>query len=165
MLRRSFPLLILALCTATVAHAQSVPTLTLGASATVSLVPPGQIQADGKPISLLLVVTDEGGKLANEVKFRGSATNVGRLDAECPQVGPGLYSCAYTAPETVGSGKLDFKVKAKLPSGTSLAASYALDLTGESKVRVAMNAEPAELVLRQRLGRKEIEHRGAWLFE
>jgi hypothetical protein len=148
MIRRSiclFALILLALpATAT---AQSVPTLTLGASASVTLIPPGEIQADGKRISLNIIVADENGQLANGVKFRGSAVTAGRLDGECSQVGPGLYSCAYTTPEGTGKGNAELKIKAKLASGTSLSASYNLGLTGSSRARVAFNAAPAKIIL------------------
>ncbi len=149
MIRRSIPLLMLVLLTlsAAPAFAQAVPTLTLGASASVSLIPPGEIQADGKRISLNLLVADENGRLANGVKFRGSGVSAGRLDGECSQVGPGLYACAYTTPEGTGDGSAELKVKAKLESGTSLTASYQLALTGSTRAGVAFNAEPAKLVL------------------
>lgn len=148
MLRRSLLLLALALLALpSMAHAQAVPTLTLGASAAVSLVPPGEILADGKRISLNLVVTDENGRLANGVRFRGSGISAGRLDGECSQVGPGLYTCAYTTPEGAGNGTAELKLRAKLESGTSLTASYSLSLTGKARARVAFNAAPDKLIL------------------
>jgi hypothetical protein len=151
MLRRTIPLLALVLLTlpAGTASAQAVPTLTLGASASVSLIPPGEIQADGKRISLNLLVADESGRLANGVKFRGSGVSSGRLDGECAQAGPGLYSCTYTTPEGTGNGSAELRIKAKLESGTALTASYQLDLVGSTRAGVAFNATPPKLVLGQ----------------
>ena len=149
MLRRSICLLALVLLTlsAAPAFAQAVPTLTLGAAASVDLVPPGEILADGKRISLNLIVADQDGHLANGVKFRGSSVSAGRLDGECGQVGPGLYSCSYTTPDGPGKGSAELRVKAKLESGTSLTASYQLQLSGSSRARVTFNAAPEQVVL------------------
>ena len=149
MLRRSICLLALVLLTvsAAPAFAQPVPTLTLGASASVNLVPPGEILADGKRIHLHLLVADTDGTLASGVKFRGSGASAGRLDSECSQIGPGLYDCGYTTPEGPGKGSAELKVKARLESGTSLSASYQLALSGSTRARVAFNATPETLVL------------------
>ena len=146
MLSRSLPLLFVALL-ATPAAAQSIPTLTLGASATVNLVPPGEIAADGKPISLTVLVTDENGDLANGVNFRGSSATAGRLDPDCPQVGPGLYRCGFSPPEGAGKGSSELRIRVRLASGTELSAKYPLELAGAAEARIAMSAVPERPVI------------------
>ena len=101
-----------------VAQAQ-IPTLTLGASASVHLVPPGTIKADGKRISLTVVVVDSDGSLAADARFRGSSAKLGRFDPDCSATRPGIYSCSYTAPERVATGE-SIRIKARLPSGTNV---------------------------------------------
>lgn len=130
------------------AAAQGVPTLTLGSSASVHLIPPGEIMADGKKISLLVLVTDENGALASGVRFRGSAASAGRLDQDCPQVGPGLYNCGYVTPDRYVAGAT-VNLKARLPSNANIEASYPIDITPSSRARIAFNANPPEVVLTQ----------------
>ena len=149
MLRTALALLALSLVLPIApAAAQGVPTLTLGSSASVHLIPPGEIKADGKRISLLVLVTDESGALASGVRFRGSAASTGRLDQDCPQVGPGLYSCGYVTPDRYVSGAT-VNLKARLPSNANVEASYPIDVVPSGRARIAFNANPAEVVLTQ----------------
>ena len=147
MLRRALPFLLLALLTSVPAVAQ-VPTLQLGAAGGISIVPPGPITADGSKVSLTFVVSETGGKLSNGVRFKGSAANVGRFDSDCAQVGPGTYSCGYTAPDG-GTHAGDLKIKIRLASGGELEAAFPLNIVDESKGRVTMNATPDRVILTQ----------------
>ena len=147
MIRRFLLPLALLLLMAAPASAQ-VPTLQLGAAGGISLVPPGTIDSDGARVSLMLVVSDTGGQLANGVRFKGSGATVGRLDSECAQVGPGLYSCAYTAPEG-GAHTGELKIKARLASGTNLEAAFPLVVGSGARGRVSMNSTPERVVLGQ----------------
>jgi len=150
MLRRTLALLafILLALPALQAGAQNIPTLTLGSAATINLVPPGPITADGKRISLMVLVTDEAGGLANGVRFRGSTSSAGRLDQDCPQVGQGLYNCGYVTPDrAVASANLNFK--ARLPSGANLEATFPVAIVAESRARLTFSATPAEIILTQ----------------
>ncbi|MCO4770045.1 MAG: hypothetical protein KDA24_08460 [Deltaproteobacteria bacterium] len=147
MIRRFLLPLTLLLLMAAPATGQ-VPTLQLGAAGSVSLVPPGTISSDGARVGLTLVVSDTGGKLANGVRFKGSAASAGRFDSECSQVGPGLYNCAYTAPER-GAQIADLKIRARLESGTNLEASFPLNIVSAARGRVSMNATPDRIVLSQ----------------
>lgn len=147
MIRRFLLPLALLLLMAAPASGQ-VPTLQLGAAGGISLVPPGAIKSDGARVSLTIVVSDTGGALANGVRFKGSGATVGRLDSDCQQVGPGLYSCAYTPPEG-GSHAADVKIKARLESGTNLEATFPLTITSATRGRVTLNATPDRVVLGQ----------------
>ncbi|HCP44685.1 MAG TPA: hypothetical protein DIU15_01425 [Deltaproteobacteria bacterium] len=150
MLRRTFWLLLcISLLLPVGAGAQGVPTLTLGTNATVNLLPPGKLVADGKRLSLTILVTDENGGLANGVKFRGSGASIGRLDSDCPQVGAGLYNCSYTTPERRPKGKAELRLRARLPSGSSVEASFNLDLVSDGRARLTLNATPERIVLTQ----------------
>ena len=131
------------------AAAQGIPTLTLGTSSSVSLVPPGKITADGKRISLVFVVADEKGTLADGVKWKGSSATLGRFDGECSQVARGTYSCPYVTPEEAGIGTADLKVKAKLATGSTLEASFPIVLTHEIKAKIAFASQPEKLILTQ----------------
>jgi len=131
------------------AGAQGVPTLTLGTNATVNLLPPGELVADGKRLSLTILVTDENGGLANGVKFRGSGASIGRLDSDCPQIGAGLYNCSYTTPERRPKGKAELRLRARLPSGSSVEASFNLNLVSDGRARITFNASPERIVLTQ----------------
>lgn len=150
MLRRTFALVafILLALPAFQAGAQGVPTLTLGSAATINLLPPGPITADGKRISLTVLVTDETGALANGARFRGSASSVGRLDQDCPQVGPGLYTCGYVTPEKVVPSA-ELRLSARLASGTELRATFPVEVVADAKARLTFSAAPAEIVLMQ----------------
>jgi hypothetical protein len=147
MIRRFLLLLALLLTVAAPASGQ-VPTLQLGAAGGIALVPPGTITSNGARVSLTIVVSDTGGKLANGVRFKGSGVNVGRLDSECSQVGPGTYDCAYTAPED-GTHTADLKIRARLESGTNLEATFPLTIEPDVRGRVAMNATPDRVILGQ----------------
>jgi hypothetical protein len=150
MLRRTLALLAFALLVlpGLPAGAQNIPTLTLGSAATINLIPPGDITADGKRISLTVLVTDENGALANGARFRGSASSVGRLDQDCPQVGPGLYNCGYVTPDrAVPSAELKFK--ARLANGNNLEATFPVKIVAESRARITFSATPAEIILTQ----------------
>lgn len=147
MLRRALPFLLLALLAAAPASSQ-VPTLQLGAAGGISIVPPGPIRSDGSKVSLTFVVSETGGKLSNGVRFKGSASSVGRFDADCSQVGPGTYNCGYTAPEG-GSHTANIKIKARLASGSELEAAFPLTIVDKSKGRVTMNATPDRVILTQ----------------
>lgn len=132
--------------------AADVPVLTLGAAAAVHVVPPGKITADGKRISLTLVVSDERGSLADNVSFKGTAVTQGRLDAsECKQVARGTYSCPFTTPEESGLGTADLKIKARLTSGSMVDSSYPLSLSPEPKGKLSATATPERVILSQDL--------------
>ncbi len=148
MLRRSLALVAFALLLLPVlpAGAQQVPTLTLGSAASIHLIPPGEIGADGKKISLTVLVTDESGGLANGVRFRGTGASAGRIDQDCPQVGPGLYSCGYVTPDRAVTGA-EFRFRARLESGNEISASFPVDVVPRSRARIAFNANPPEIVL------------------
>jgi len=145
---RRFLLPLALLCLLAVPATAQVPTLQLGAAGSINLVPPGTINSDGARISLTLVVSDTGGKLANGVRFKGSGTSVGRFDSDCKQVGPGVYNCAYTAPEG-GEHNGELKVRARLESGTDLEAAFPLVITSNSRGRVSLNATPDRIILGQ----------------
>ncbi len=150
MFRRSFVLVALVLLVLPVlpAGAQEVPTLTLGSASSIHLVPPGEIAADGKKISLTVLVTDENGGLAKGVRFRGTSSSAGRIDQDCPAVGPGLYSCGFVTPDrAVTAAELRFR--ARLESGSEISASFPIDIVPRSRARIAFNANPAELILAQ----------------
>ena len=65
----------------TTSTAQGVPTITLGGTANVHLIPPGKITANGEKVMLTIMVTDERGALAHGVKFRGTGASAG---TSCP---------------------------------------------------------------------------------
>jgi len=148
MLRRSLALAVLSLLLLPVAPAaaQQVPTLTLGSSAAIHLIPPGEIGADGKKISLLVLVTDETGGLASGVRFRGTSATAGRLDQDCSQVGPGLYDCPYVTPDRAATGA-ELRFRARLASGNEIAASFPINVVPRARARIAFNANPAEIIL------------------
>ena len=147
MIRRTLLLSAVLLLLVPGASAQ-VPTLQLGAAGAIGLLPPGPITADGSRVTLTLVVNDNGGKLANGVRFKGSGSSVGRFEPECSQVGPGLYNCAYSAPEGASQvGKLE--IKARLESGTNLEATFPLTVVAAQRGRIALNATPDRLLLGQ----------------
>lgn len=148
MLRRSLALVAFALLLLPVlpAEAQQVPTLTLGSAASIHLIPPGEVGADGKKISLTVLVTDESGGLASNVRFRGTGASAGRIDQDCPQVGPGLYSCGYVTPDRAVTGA-EFRFRARLESGNEISATFPVDVVPSTRARIAFNANPAELIL------------------
>jgi len=123
-------------------------TLTLGASASVNLVDPGPITADGKRINLTVVVVDSDGSLAEGARFRGSGAKLGRLDSSCSPSSPGVYVCSYTTPERVASGE-ELRFKVKLPSGTALDGRYPVELKSSGRARVSTSAAPKNLTLTQ----------------
>jgi hypothetical protein len=148
MFRRSFALIAFALLLLPVvpAGAQQVPTLMLGSAATIHLIPPGEVGADGKKISLTVLVTDETGGLANGVRFRGTAASAGRIDQDCPQVGPGLYNCGYITPTRASTGE-ELRFRARLASGSEIQASFPINVVAKARARITFNATPAEIVL------------------
>ncbi len=128
-----------------------VPTLTLGTNATVNLIPPGPVTADGKRISLTVLVTDETGSLSDGAKFRGSGASAGRLDTECGQVGRGLYNCSYTTPDKVSKGKVSLRLRARLASGSTVEASFPITVVPETRARLTFSSSPDRLILSQDL--------------
>lgn len=149
-MRLALPIVALLCISLPVLAADAVPTLTLGASAAVHVVPPGKITADGKRISLTLVVSDERGALADNVSFKGTGVTQGRLDAsECKQVGRGTYTCPFTTPEDAGLGTADLKIKARLTTGSMVDTSYPLTILPEAKGKLQIAATPERIVLSQ----------------
>ncbi len=128
---------------------QGVPTLTLGGSSSVHLVPPGPITATGEKVMLTLLVTDESGELAHGVKFRGSGASAGRLDTDCPQVGPGMYNCYYSTPQRRPRGPVELRIRGRLSSGSTVESSIALDLKIQTKPTIEFSAAPEKIVLSQ----------------
>jgi hypothetical protein len=145
MLRSRLLLLAFALLLPSSVLAQA-PTLTLGASASVNLVSPGPVRTDGKRISLTIVVVDSDGSLAAGARFRGSAAKIGRFDPSCSSSHPGIYTCAYTAPDRVASGEL-LRLKVKLPSGVSLEGRFPIELRSSGKARIKTAAAPKAITL------------------
>lgn len=129
--------------------AQGVPTLTLDGAATVHLLPPGQISSNGEKITLTLIVTDESGALAHGVKFRGSGATMGRLDTDCPQVGPGMYNCYYSTPQRKGRAGAELRVRARLTSGSTVESSFPLDVAVRPKASIEFAATPDRMILTQ----------------
>jgi len=118
----------------------------LGASASVNLVSPGVVKADGKRISLTVVVVDSDGSLASEARFRGSAAKIGRFDPGCTSTHPGIYSCGYTAPDRVASGE-QLRLKVKLPSGVSLEGRFPITLASSGRAQINTSASPESITL------------------
>ncbi len=129
--------------------AQGVPTLTLGGSATIHLLPPGEISANGEKVTLTLLVTDESGALAHGAKFRGSFASAGRLDTDCPQVGAGMYNCTYSTPERRPRSQPALKIRARLTSGSTVEAGFPLDIQVPKKASIQFSATPDKLILSQ----------------
>jgi hypothetical protein len=87
--------------------------ITLRRPVIVTLVPPGIITANGAPQSLLFVVTDETGGLANEVSFRGSRADMGVL-GNWTQLGPGVWTATYTVSPVSETYQAMLDVQAKV---------------------------------------------------
>ncbi len=127
--------------------AQGVPTLTIGGSANVHMLPPGPISANGEKVMLTFMITDESGALAHGVKFRGSGASAGRLDTDCPQVGAGMYNCYYSTPQRKPRGGGELRIRGRMSSGSTVEASFPLDLQVQTKPTIQFNATPAKIVL------------------
>jgi adhesin/invasin len=112
----------------------------------VHLVDPGVVTADGKRISLTVVVVDSDGSLAEDARFRGSAAKVGRFDPSCASTHPGIYSCEYTAPDRVASNE-QIRIKVKLPSGVSLEGRFPVALESSGRARITTSASPKSITL------------------
>lgn len=128
------------------ASAVEPPTLTLGAAATVQLVPPGPVTADGKRVNLTVVVVGSNGMLASGARFRGSSAKNGRFDPDCSSVRPGVYSCGYTAPERVATGEM-IRLKVKLPGNVSMDATFPITLESSGTARINSTASPNTITL------------------
>ena len=139
--------LILSLAGTAPSAAQGVHTLTLGASSSVYLVPPGVIAANGDKVMLTLLITDETGEMAHGVKFRGSGVSAGRLDTDCPQVGPGMYNCYYSTPQRKPRAGAELRVRGRLSSGSTVEASFALELQVQTQPTIAFSAVPDKIIL------------------
>ena len=139
--------LLISMSGASTSTAQGVPTITLGGSANVHLLPPGQIKANGDKIMLTFMITDESGALAHGVKFRGSGASAGRLDTDCPQVGAGMYNCYYSTPQRKPRGAADIRIRGRLSSGSTVEASFPLDLRAQTTPTIQFNATPAKMIL------------------
>ena len=125
--------------------AAQAATITLGRPIEVDLIPPGVITADGTDQTLAFVITDEMGGLAEDVKFRGTSVDAGRL-SEWTKVAPGMWTCIYTAPDSSQIRQATLRAKVKV--GTKAAEKeFVLVLKPSSVARFAFEASPAQIVL------------------
>ena len=125
--------------------AAQAATITLGRPIEVDLVPPGVITADGSNQTLAFVITDEMGGLAEDVKFRGTTVDAGRL-SEWAKVAPGMWTCIYTAPDSSQIRQANLRVKVKVGS-KSTEKQFILVLKPSNIARFAFEASPAQIVL------------------
>ena len=139
--------LLISLTGITTSTAQGVPTITLGGSANVHLIPPGKITANGEKVMLTFMVTDESGGLAHGVKFRGSGASAGRLDTDCPQVGQGMYNCYYSTPLRKPRAGVVLRIRGRLSSGSTVESSFPLQVEVQTKPKIAFSASPEKIVL------------------
>ena len=119
--------------------------ITLKRPVTLTLVPPGEIRADGSTQLLALIVTDENGQLASSGSFRGSRVDMGRLGEFVP-IGPGVWTVEYTAPGLTEpySAQLQLKVKVGKQAAE---ATFPLATAPPETLRFTMQATPDAIVL------------------
>jgi hypothetical protein len=119
--------------------------ITLKRPVTLTLVPPGEIRADGSTQLLALIVTDENGQLASTGSFRGSRVDMGRLGEFLP-IGPGVWTVEYTAPAVSEPYSAQLQLKVKVGK-QSAAATFPLAIAPADSLRFTMQATPDALVL------------------
>ncbi len=125
------------------AHAQG--RITLKRPVTITLVPPGEIRADGSAQTLALIITDERGQLAGEGSFRGSRVDMGRLGDFLP-IGPGIWTAEYVVPSVTGSYTAQLTVKVKVGKQAAEAV-FPLAVVPPDSLRFTLQATPEEIVL------------------
>jgi len=113
----------------------------------ITLVPPGEIVADGSPQSLLFVVTDESGGLARDVSFRGTTASIGQLGS-WQQLGPGVFTASYSVPPGTPRQEAQLTIKAKVGAAQT-GKIYGVTVVPQENVRFGLQATPERIVLGQ----------------
>lgn len=113
----------------------------------ITLVPPGEITADGTPQSLMFIVTDESGGLARDVSFRGTTTSVGSLGSWV-QLGPGVFTASFSAPPGTPRQEAQLTIKAKV-GAASTGKLYGVTVVPQENVRFGLQATPERIILGQ----------------
>ena len=119
--------------------------ITLKRPVTVTLVPPGEIRADGSPQTLEVLVTDERGQLAGQASFRGSRADMGQL-GDFTQIGPGVWTADYSVPQVTARYSAQLTIRAKVGREIS-ERSFPLEVVPNETVRFAMQATPDRILL------------------
>ncbi len=113
----------------------------------VTLLPPGDLVAGGTPQTLAFVVTDDTGGLARDVSFRGTGAEIGTLTS-FTQLGPGVFTCLYTAPPIAAERDVDLTIKVKV-GGQAVTRNATLHVVPPPRRQFAMQATPERIVLGQ----------------
>lgn len=119
--------------------------ITLKRPVTVTLVPPGEIRADGSAQVLALIVTDEHGQLAGDGNFRGSRVDMGRLGEFVP-IGPGVWTAEYAIGAVAQRYTAQLTVRVKVGKQTSEVA-FPLDIVPPDTLRFTLQANPEAILL------------------
>jgi len=122
----------------------------------VDLVPPGPIVADGSIVSLLVVVTDENGRLAEGADFEGSVATISYFDPDCDELAPGLYACEYGTPNWMPERGGELKLQATLRTGATVRETHRLEYVRGSAGEIEGRADP-EILLLGRDGQSFVE--------
>ena len=119
--------------------------ITLKRPITVTLVPPGPIQADGSAQVLALLVTDEHGQLAGDGNFRGSRVDMGRLGEFVP-IGPGVWTAEYSIGALAQPHTAQLTVRVKVGKQTAEVA-FPLEIVPPDTLRFTLQSTPEAILL------------------
>ncbi len=128
------------------AAAESAFSFDLGA-ASVQLIPPGPVPTDGRHVPLFVVVTDEDGRLAEDVDFSGTEVSHSYLDPECTRLQPGIFECDYGTPNWLPRDPGEVRLVVELPSGSRVESTSPLTFDNASHRNVDLETNPRRVRL------------------